>query len=739
MQDFDSMLSKASVRLSQSSANELLVETPEGIPLSLAREMAVFIERNFSADKPEKFPEDWLPPLCRAYFGQLAEAMFGEMASSQWLQTKLFFRYGESEDDYDAEQGKSNIAKPIQKISDKDKDNPIVASFVNGNPLFIKNAMRRITSTYRIIDEQMAGQIVVDSIYYALGNPVSGRMDQRLNFFIRNPRYLNARAIDALEKANISFDDNKSTPRHIAAWLNTDGKSGRLCIVDVQEKNNLKIKRLVIEVLKGSALGPGGLYETLLEISATNEEVKKHVEFVMISKSYNHMSRIAQEQRKIYAGSKTGTLEYDHVSPVSGNEIAAVMVGYTQEPGVSGETLVTEGGVHNCHAGMRPDSYEEKYQKAIYGHDLIREHLLNIKRVSEVLVSSMRDAVNDGYEKLMLEPPSKMTESARLEYIIPDLLSLYVDASLLQVENMITPDMEVDTSELRRRGLVISWKQGRGEVSVNKKGVIKCKISKVTLEEQMQAFGKIMIDIKSMFPRLGYEEIANQTGHPIELVRTMVSGINAWNRSVPRTSSRDGRAFTDFVEFFTESKEMRAKCIKTDFAHRWTKMQPHLFKLENPDEPWDAVDNPRVFQAFPSAAIRNFMDLITIHQYIPEGTIPITVLNEYVTKENIRDDEEERRTGWTIWRLKTYAVDGVKKNGKPNRMLRPLDRPDPGKAWGWNTNRESGMTNTETYWALMGQPIDESQSPPVVELPPKIAEIRDRIRLIRSQMHTVIK
>lgn len=719
--------------------HDIPVPPTEGISETAARSMVAYVQSNFNKSEIDPVPKEWEQWQYQIYLNAVVEELYGEDDGIRWLQGRVFAHLGSKNDDFSLPEGNScQIPNDPQLKSGK-----IIDAFMDGNHDFLKDQINECYQKFNYtgpikVDDQSITDVVIESIYYALGEPTGRRMDQRINFFLFHSHHLTDDAKRVLKDLNISFSDNESNDDDLIEWRESGGKHGCIYFNDTR---NVRVRRIVIDRLSSIADGPGGLFQVLEFLAAKkNTDVQSHVKYVITSRMHNFLSNEAKERNRV-KGDQVGTVPFmDSINSEDESDFSSVMVGYVARPMTSDEMDhcgVDENDTsfrkwHHLdkrHVSSREDTYEQKTQMAGTIRRFALEQVAEIQSVADAIISPLRKESERMVEEL-LKGNKRPTPSERLDLILPDTLSLYLQVLYDEIVRVATAEQAVSDQKLKSTRFEFMWRDGRTKISAGN-GQLELSVSTTAISDGLKGFVETkMKDVSvyyGMFEK-GFKSIADissETGIPIETVRAVINGMQVWDKWDIKQSR--GGSSSNFVDYFSN---MSATELKSYFAHRWTKMLPYLYYKVDESRKYDKETNPRVFEQFSNKAVSALLDLLAVHTYIREGTIPRMVEYELVTVDMLSASERsaaERDGRVKISRGKRYLIDD-----QGNEVMQDRIPPAVGKAWGWNVNRQTRCANTETYWIIMGQPMIESGDVPVVELPERVEKNRTRIKKLKQ-------
>ena len=270
----------------------------EGISSVLAEEMSRFIEDATRTNICQPFPSEWKEDVVvLSYFGCLAIAILGEDEGDKWLKKSVFSDHGN---------GYSDLDKPWDNQPEEDeiidRDLSLVRLFVKAQPKAIDGMNRLFLGKYKNIEATVIRDCVTDGVVRALSDPDKGTVqDERLNFFIRNPKFLPECAIDTLKSKNVIFDDNVSVDElDRLAWEESKGMHGKILFSDaIVAKRG---KSILIRLLSKNSDDLIKKLRELVKISDNN--VFKHVCYHMDQKILHHWRLNDEEQKAVRAGNR---------------------------------------------------------------------------------------------------------------------------------------------------------------------------------------------------------------------------------------------------------------------------------------------------------------------------------------------------------------------------------------------------------------------------------------------------
>lgn len=731
--------------------SKLLVSLTDGVTVAEATKMQSYVERYGGKAFPPRLPDAWVQPDKQLYFNAVAGAVLGEDPATKWLQHEVFAQFCCEEPQSSRRSG----------ISLTNKNNQLVVDFLCEYPTFLDNMIAEIQSFWRL-HEDTANELIVEALYQSLGSPTGRCLDQRRNFFIRHPQHMPVRARRILEKRNIVFDRSKTSDEQSELWCDTDGKHGKIAFEMLA--GNLKARHIALRLWDSVV----GQLEAILASLIKSTDLRDHICALCHSRAKNHHRKEMAHRKRVHDGRAVGTLNF--MESIGGDmddaDFSSVMPAYTVRPLSADEHeaaglddddigLVQVDHLHRRHTGVREDSDQERMNKAVAATDAASAWFKRIEQVANTIV----DGLHADREKLLegirsdVAAGKKISDSKRLEVILPNVLTLFLHAAKRGIFKVISPEQEVDTAKILK-GFSFVWKEGRSAFRIGGDGAIEVSVSVHDVDEEMKRFAEHeLCAVRGMYAAYRRKDksaidIANETGVDLPIVRSLIDAIEVWEicptrrRYIKRTTTGKAtvkvEAFDDFAEYFSNASPMRAASLKSYFAHRWTKMMPYLFGLTDPQRPYDPQTNPRKFHTFEAPqAIADLFDLLTVHQYIKDGTIMRTVEIEYITLDMLSAERAKKllnKKRVIEQRGKVYAIDA-----KGNKLEQPRRPYAIGRAWGWSENRlladREGVriTYTEMYWAMMGCDYEELDGVINVSLPPHVRANKDRIDKMRQE------
>lgn len=243
------------------------------------------------------------------------------------------------------------------------------------------------------------------------------------------------------------------------------------------------------------------------------------------------------------------------------------------------------------------------------------------------------------------------SQSDRLNYILPDQIEVYIETVIKHAKSIIDPENDEQFRGINRKGVIFTWKTSGKSIKIINDGVPQIFLSSKIINKALAEKTRDRRVINDMIND-GFSDvyISNETGLDLAFVKSTIRGIKKFRSN--------GESY--IAQFRHKNQASR---FKADFAHRWTKLMPYLFECNE--------DGVPMYKVLGCDGIHALMTILPVHKYISEGTIPKSVF--YDTK-----------TG----------------------SLR--DNPSIGKATGWSINKKTQMSNTEMYYTLIGEGIDNN-------------------------------
>jgi hypothetical protein len=697
----------------------------ETVDPQLLAEMERWIRRNYKAEPPEAYPQEWLGDVERAAFSHLADVLLGENRSDKWLQNKVFKGIGSAYADFDSPLA---VEEPPEKKSEE--FGPQACEFLQKFGGFLNGLVAEMWRQPKYnSDTEQVSEGMMSGLAYALNPPQPGNMDQRLNFFALYPRNLTYEVIlEYCGNLTLSRETSLRVRRALEDrkfLLKKDGTLSEAEIADgfrsadiVRSNKEPGVKEEFLEALKTVADDSGmdvgdGILAHLMRIvrSGRCADLEAFVSF--------HIKK-----RTLSARTKEGKRKEREVTIFSedekSNQKLDRQLSVSEEVNEDG---VTRTSASQRHAYQREQTYEERRQKAEKAREFTAESLTDTRKLVEFISERLRaEAVETYLKKSRENKPTN--DSDILGLLLPEALHYYMQAAIFQANALICPENEGASEQARRKGMRLFYKSGRSYMGFDQAG--KRNLGNLVDLDGLEKHLKPYRERKKMICSLhingkNAESIAVDAGVNINFVEDtllqfklissspMQQRLYIWFlheqgksadeiqratsyeekaildalRRYEKVSDKDKPAGRTFDEYFEE--QLTAANIKNSFSWRWGRILAILYAPVADDianvkvfeeyriKPEDSSDLPagvrrklkRVYHTVDPGALSDLVSMLTVHSYIEKGTIPDVA----------------------------YAQNQPPKDGK-----KPQD--EPGKAWGHNVCRQTGESNLRMFYDI---------------------------------------
>jgi hypothetical protein len=694
--------------------------------LGLRQEMEKWIRLFYPQDEII-YPTEWMESSQRSLFSEVADSILGEERSDWWQHNKVFRHFGSS--------NLGDLNNPIsddeapKNVRAEDDLEPLAAEFMRKYGDFLSdyasvlNRRREFQNDPERIDEGF-----IWGIGYALNSPTrSTNIDQRLNFFKCHPGSLTSKYILEVCSKSMSLSLAKTLSRVMVLRINKalfdvgfvlGQKRGELKSFSIANKIcNRKERKEVLaalaEVAEDSVDGFGdGLISHLSRIIdfGKSEDLQNHVKY--------HIEQRIRSSRTREGKRKSKEINYSRNSDDSLGSGFDGRGGDVQIKELQVEEDIREDGVHvtsraTRHVENRLLTPFEHKEISNFARAHAKKTIDPVIEIMKFIICDLKQEATDS-AKDIIATNKFSTPSNRLSVFLPDFLDVYMKTVLSQIEISIRPENEIHDEN----GCLI-YKKGKSSISWGKDKKIKnlsSFIDRAAFTRELKSYVDLKMKIYDSFCiHEDVVEISKDLGESIELIEFSLLQFSMLDKTKPCKESNKPENVNYVRDYFCD--KIDAISIMNSFTWQWHRILAALYQpitdldidylRDRSDDrnkkgklrfvtrhhqgksrgtmlrKWFSRKIKRKYSQFSQESLHNFSNLLTVHSYIINGTLPNLFFD--ISKKDLKLDKS-----------KTKIIPNV------------VNMPQPGIAWGHNISRLTGESSVQMYYDIFHGGLDRN-------------------------------